>query len=325
MPLALPTMVVQPDLENNILVKVDEPVQGGVRYVGEARIESGSPADTDPVWRIRREILTGTQGYFEFANRAQFIGRWSARTTYFAAVPAIFNQYSTSFDGANDIAATTVTAYQFGRLTPFSVSFWIKPASLVNAQGIVAVKNTTGSIDGWSISQITSSSGVIRFQLMSNNTTNGIAVDTAAAALTVNVWQHITITYSGSSTAAGVIIYRNGAAVAKTTIQDNLTSGPTYTNFFSVGAFGNGSTNLNARLDELSVWNTALSAAQALELYNSGSPGDLFASSMAAALTSWYRMGDNDTFPTILDIGVNKYHLTMTNMTTGSFVADVPP
>lgn len=325
MPFALPTMVVQPDLENNILVKVDEPAPGGVRYIGEARIESGSPADTDPVWRIRREVLTGTQGFFEFANRGQYISKWSARTTYFAAVPAVFNQYSTQFDGANDIAATTVTAYQFLRTTPFSVSFWIKPTSLVNSQGIVTVKNTNGSNDGWAITQFTTSSGVIRFQFMVNNTTNGLVVETSAAQLTVNVWQHIVLTYDGSSTPAGCKIYKNGVSVALTTIQNNLTASPTYNNFFVLGAYGNGSTNLNGKLDETSVWNVALSGAQVTEIYNGGAPGDLYATSMAVSLTSWYRCGDNDTFPTMLDIGVNRYHLTMTNMSTASFVLDVPP
>lgn len=328
MPIVLPTLISFPDTETDVLQKVDEPQPGGVRYVGEARVSGSTlPADSDAVWRIRREILTGTQLFRQYANSAQFTAKWSLRTTggYFPAVPAVFNQYSTQFDGANDTAAATVTAYQFTRTTPFSVSFWVKPTSLVNAQAVVAVKQTTGSIDGWSLTQFTTSSGVLRFQFMLNNTTNGLVVETTLAALVVNVWQNIVLTYDGTSTPAGCKIYKNGVSAALTTIQNNLTSSPVYTSNFTVGSTGNGSTNLNGRLDELAVWNISLSAAQALEIYNAGSPGDLFATTAAASLTSWYRMGDSDTFPTILDIGVNKYHLTMTNMTAAAFVLDVPP
>lgn len=326
MTIGLPTLISFPDTETDVLQKVDEPQPGGVRYVGEARVSASSlPADTDAVWRIRREIITGTQLFRQYANSAQFTAKWSARTTYFPAVPAVFNQYSTQFDGANDTAAATVTAYQFTRTTPFSVSFWIKPTSLLNAQAVVGVKQTTGSIDGWSILQFTSSSGVLRFQFMQNNTTVGLVVETSAAALLVNIWQNIVVTYDGTSTPAGCKIYKNGVSQALTTIQNNLTASPVYTSNFTVGSTGNGSTNLNGKLDELAVWNISLSAAQALEIYNAGSPGDLFASTASASLTSWYRMGDGDTFPTILDIGVNRYPLTMTNMAAGAFVLDVPP
>lgn len=331
MSVALSTITTQADREDNVLMKRDDPAQGGVRYIGEARVEAGqAPADSSAVWRIRREIITGTQTFQEYALLGQFVAKWSLRTTYFANVPAIFNALSTQFDGVNDIAQASANPFTFTRTAPFSVSFWVKLASLTNAQCMMSVKNTLASNDGWAVSQFTSASGVIRFQFMVNNTTNGLVVETTAAAVAALVWAHIVVTYDGSSAPAGVKIYKNGVSQALTTIQNDFTSNPAYTSqLFSLGSYSSNASNLNGKLDEVSVWTLSLSAAQALELYNSGSPSDIFASSIYAAsasnLGAWYRMGDVDTFPTILDLSANKYHLTMTNMASNAFVADTPP
>ena len=39
---------------------------------------------------------------------------------------------------------------------------------------------------------------------------------------------------------------------------------------------------------------------------------------------SWWRMGDGDTFPTLTDNGSGGNDGTMTNMSSGNIVEDVP-
>jgi hypothetical protein len=56
-------------------------------------------------------------------------------------------------------------------------------------------------------------------------------------------------------------------------------------------------------LDEVSIWNKTLSPAEVANIYNSGSPADLAQHSAAANLVGWWRMGDGDTYPTLLDHG----------------------
>ena len=62
-------------------------------------------------------------------------------------------------------------------------------------------------------------------------------------------------------------------------------------------------------------------------LYNSGEPTNLAADSgsytSSGDLTHWWRMGDGDTYPTITD-NEGSEDGTMTNMTSGDLVEDVP-
>ena len=70
-----------------------------------------------------------------------------------------------------------------------------------------------------------------------------------------------------------------------------------------------------------------LSAAEVTQLYNSGVPTNLAADeggyASSADLTHWWRMGDEDTYPTITD-NAGSINGTMTNMTSGDIVEDVP-
>ena len=86
----------------------------------------------------------------------------------------------------------------------------------------------------------------------------------------------------------------------------------------AIGAFRN--RNFVGAIDELSAYNTALSASAVTTIYNSGVPNDLTGTS---GLVSWWRMGDGDTFPTITD-NQGSNDGTMTNMSSGNFISNVP-
>jgi len=73
-------------------------------------------------------------------------------------------------------------------------------------------------------------------------------------------------------------------------------------------------------IDEVSVYNTALSASDATAIYNGGVPTDL----TSYAPLGWFRMGDGSTFPTINDVGSGGSNGTMNNMSASNFVTDVP-
>ena len=62
-------------------------------------------------------------------------------------------------------------------------------------------------------------------------------------------------------------------------------------------------------MDEVAVFNTALSSTDATNIYNSGSPGDLTSYS---SLTNWWRMGEEISGSTIPDVSnVNNNDLTV--------------
>ena len=84
-------------------------------------------------------------------------------------------------------------------------------------------------------------------------------------------------------------------------------------------------------IDEGSVWNKALTAAELLAIYNSGIPIELTSNSgdyvSSSNLQGWWRMGDpngTSSYPTIADDSTNTNAGTMTNMASGDINTDVP-
>jgi hypothetical protein len=99
-------------------------------------------------------------------------------------------------------------------------------------------------------------------------------------------------------------------------------------NSISIGARKRNTTDQysGSYIDEVSVFNKALSQAEVNELFNSGVPTNLATFSATANLTNWWWMGDYDTYPTIVD-QIGSADLTMTNMLSTSFVnypAEIP-
>ena len=96
----------------------------------------------------------------------------------------------------------------------------------------------------------------------------------------------------------------------------------------SIGNNANSGQYFLGNLDEVSIYNAELSAADVTTLYNDGLPYTVEADS---GLIGWWRMGDGTltgdpiaTFPTIPDDSSNSNDGEMTNMTSADFEADVP-
>ena len=90
-----------------------------------------------------------------------------------------------------------------------------------------------------------------------------------------------------------------------------------------VGQWNNGQ-NLrnNTRVDELAIWDSDESS-NTLTIYNSGNALDL--STLTTEPKHWWRMGDGDSYPYLLDSGTEaNCTFVMTNMTSADIVNDVP-
>ena len=109
---------------------------------------------------------------------------------------------------------------------------------------------------------------------------NGIGVQ-ARAPIAQNDWQHIAVTYDGSSTAAGLRIFLNGHPLETDTIRDHMQKKA------SPALFGTGHLTLGQRfrdrgfkdgdLDELRIYDRALSPLEIANLHDG--------KSLAAALS----------------------------------------
>jgi hypothetical protein len=88
---------------------------------------------------------------------------------------------------------------------------------------------------------------------------NDAIVNTSIA---INTWYNYTVTYDGLTSK----IYRNGELIKSTISPRKLTSGVV----FSIGRMGT-SISINADIDDLKIYNLALSSEQVAALYNSSS------------------------------------------------------
>ena len=130
---------------------------------------------------------------------------------------------------------------------------------------------------------------------------NAMAVR-AKAALPTNEWAQITVTYDGSSHAAGIRLYLNGAAVETEIVRDHLYKDISYSGSWQGRYSGNDALKLAARfrdngfknglIDDLQVFDVALTGAEARRL--AGLESNLSAGNSKGLLLEHYLMRENE-------------------------------
>jgi hypothetical protein len=226
--------------------------------------------------------------------RAQGIGSITGTVT-----PTFSNTKSISFDGVDD--DIRFTEIDLG--TTSTVSLWVKPN--IYYTGILLGCETYQS-DYLIFS--TSYSFYVRIGAVFKN------FPSTDNELTAGSWHHLVIVRDGDSISTYVdgnfIQTQTGYGTSETTRFDTIANRQT------------GSLPWEGKIDEVSAYDSVLSAEDITAIYNSGVPNDI--SSYNPVL--WYRMGDDteDVFPTIKDKGSGGNDGTMTNMSSDDIVSDVP-
>jgi hypothetical protein len=247
-------------------------------------------------------------------------GSW--RTFANEASAGFANTYSVDFDGTNDyveIPAASELSFTdgSGNDSAFSLSAWVYIDSLSNFTLLTkGVYNSTGEYH-------VRMTGAQKMQLVLYMGTNpayeACFIDQS---LSTGQWYHFAFTYDGrggTSANAGILGYLNGSLSAV-----SRAGGGSYSGMISSSAplyIGKNSTNYsNGKIDEVALFNSALSASDVTAIYNSGVPADLTSYSPVG----WWRMGDDDsgTGTTITDQGSGSNDGTLTNGPT--FSTDVP-
>jgi Concanavalin A-like lectin/glucanases superfamily len=124
-----------------------------------------------------------------------------------------------------------------------------------------------------------------------------------------NRWMHIVATYDGSETAGGVKIYIDGIRS-----DTNSDIGGTYTGMSNtgksveIGSYNAGLNNLNGKIDDVRIYNYALTPAQIAWDYNRGGP------------VGWWKF-DECTSTTAYDLSGKGNNGTITIGATGSQTA----
>lgn len=228
------------------------------------------------------------------------------------------NAKSLLFDGVNQfVDFGDKPDFRFERTDPFSISIWFKTTTA--SRTLWSKKSSTAVNPGYFCHFHGGSR--IEFHLVGSGG-GEIDVETTVSEFNDGIWRHVVMAYSGSSLASGVRIYMEGVLQTLTINSDALTASMLNSRVLKAGVVGTSSEAWSGNLDEMSVWGKQLSAGEVTSIYNSGNPNDLIKTGISN-LTSWWRMGDGDIFPTITD-NVGNNDGTMTNMLANDIVSDVP-
>ena len=231
------------------------------------------------------------------------------------AAASFSNTKSVDFDGVDDyIDLGNPTALQF--TSSFSISLWFK-SSDTSDYILISKDNTSGHLTNdrsWALwGNRYGGTNVVNFNV--RNGSNSFAVQSTSD-YNDGSWHHLVATYE-ASTALKVYVDGSLEATNTTSIPSSINNVGTNVN---IGRAANGVYYANAKIDEVGLFNSVLSASNVTAIYNSGTPLSLSSYSPVA----WYRMGDGDTFPTLTDNGSGGNNGTMTNMVSGDIATDVP-
>jgi len=242
----------------------------------------------------------------------QLRGRGILNSFEMAAGGAFPNQYSVEFDGTDDsVNMGNASELNFNHNNAFTLSVWVKRDSLGSAE-IIRKMEDSGNLTGY---QLAFASDKIRIlHRRQNQTFNRIQRSTDATFTSTTEWYHIVSTYDGSRTNAGLKIYVNGSEAASTGANSMNAGAWTNNADFKVGRSTDG------HIDEVSVYNSELSATDVATIYNGGLPGDV----TSLNPVGWWRMGDDDsgTGTTVTDQGSGGNDGSLTN--DAVFTTDVP-
>lgn len=221
--------------------------------------------------------------------------------------PSRFSYLSTSFDGVATAAgeyANCGDPTTFDGATKISWSVWIRPDGTIATRDVFA-KEVAGDL-GFKFRQ--QATATFRVDIAASAGSSATATGPSNA-LTANAWNHVVIEYDGTQAVANdrLKVWVNTSAITlsyggtmPTSMRANATN-------FLIGASNTGPPTFSSFKgweDELAIWvGTILTTGNITELYNLGRPGNLNNITFTAP-TSWYRMGEGDSYPTIRDLKV---------------------
>ena len=236
------------------------------------------------------------------------------------------SNYSFDFDGIDDYI-NIGNAISFEYNDAFSYSFWINPDSDSGVKYLFSKYASSRGILIYLNSSSAAANNTLNFNLynIGSGTPSGrkyITTNSTNMALP-NEWTNIVITYDGSGLGSGISFYKNGVAQSVTVTNDSLASNTILT---SQNAYISGNNFASSfypgKQDEWAIFNTELSSADALAIYNSGEP-----TTLPSGAVAHYKMGEDATFSggvwTVPD-SAGSNNGTSNGMTIEDRVGDAP-
>ncbi|OQX25389.1 MAG: hypothetical protein BWK80_15880, partial [Desulfobacteraceae bacterium IS3] len=219
-----------------------------------------------------------------------------------APVPMTAPGNGLSFNGSNQYVQVP-NASSLITNSNITIMGWVYPRTVCppdwsDTDAIIGFRNDSNA--DFYIYQTPSTNIEARFRNSSGTT---YTITTTTDVLTVNQWQHLAMTYNGST----LRLYLNGTEIGNTSASGVITNG---TVPFGIGTIFSGADYLNGKLDEVRIWNTARSQTDIQNnMHNTLNP------SSEANLVAYYRF-DQAGGATLTDYTAGNYHGTLVNSPT---------
>lgn len=206
------------------------------------------------------------------------------------------------FDGADDQISIPHNANQNGG-TNLTLEAWINPTSLPHG-GTIVQKRSSSNVGGWVFEPTQAIGG--------GNTTNGLSfvimiggnyqfLFAPANVLTTNAWQHVAATYDG----AFMRVYVDGIEVANRAQTGSIDAS---TEPIVIGRNVVGTQAYSGTIDEIGIYNRALSASEIRDQFYAGSGGK-YKAAQNPTVTNKAKIGEAEiTFGSVTNAGA--VHLT---------------
>ena len=234
-----------------------------------------------------------------------------------AAVVGGFSPYALDFDGtSNYIDCGQNTNLDTGDL---SASIWINKNSAGSGTQYIFNNNSGSAVAGFAFNMLASNViGIGR-----RTRTYGAFSGYLNVSFTDDVWHNLSFSYNDTTKALEVWFNGNSVHTSTATSSSSVAS-----QNIIIGDRANlTGFNFNGSLSNASIWNTALTAPQITEIYNSGVPSNLNNHSAYSNLVSWWQLGSNSSFNntvwTVLDEKGTNNGVSSTNMSEVDIVNGV--
>src|SRR5439155_155976 len=194
----------------------------------------------------------------------------------------------------------------------FSFGGWFKVTDFSDYRMLISKMSEEAPYTGWD-AYVNQTTGLVTAQLINNYGPNSLSVTTTSA-ITAGTWNHIYVTYDGSSAAGGIKIYVNGTLQGQTIITNTLTSSILNNEPVLIGQ-RNASANydLLGQAAHVAVYASELNAAQVDQLR-------LYPTSITANLKAYLPLGVSGTET---DFSTYANNGTPTNTTVSATTAPV--
>lgn len=202
------------------------------------------------------------------------------------------------YDGSSTAAVDMGSVLNYERTSAFSITGWFLWRG-AGAQRTIIGKSTTTR--GWMVTM--TATGQLRLRLVSTPSSNELHVGSGPVGYNDGQLHQFAVTYDGSSSPAGVVMYIDGLPVPTVAVTNNLTA-----TIVTTGTLRIGDDRLTATvnswvgsLHHIAAWGKVLSAAEVRQtMGRAGVFPDLTGLAFAASLDAWWRLHEADADSTTM-------------------------